>query len=235
MRMTDEESNEQNRRRASTPSSSTPRKPTVCTNCRQSKVSHDAVQSSSSFPFTENSSRLQVRCIGSENDSCDRCRRLQVECNRDPGFKRVSKTRYVVLQGSLHWLTGLFSKIAELEKQVQLLASAVNRSQPANTPQNQPAISIPAPQTPRFYSDNLIGPNIDSQSSTWQGSREPERRPELSTTNVVSSFPPMLDALDSINQFNFQQNDLLRPRAVVPRSLETLQLSTGQIDDLFQV
>ena len=139
-----------------------------------------------------------------------------------------STSRFVTLADRSH------SKIAELEKQVQLLASAVNRSQPANTPQTQPAVPTPAPQTPRFYSNNLLGPNTNSQSIIWQGSREPERRLELSSTNVVSSFPPMLDA-DSINQFNFQQNDLLRPRAVVPRSLETLQLSTGQIDDLFQM
>ena len=115
VKMTDDESNDQNRRRASTPRSSTPRKPTVCTNCRQSKVSHDAVESSSLLPLTDDSSRLQVRCIGSENDSCDRCRRLQAECNRDPGFKRVSKMRYVVLRGSLHWLIGLIARSPNLK------------------------------------------------------------------------------------------------------------------------
>lgn len=132
-------------------------------------------------------------------------------------------------------LSNVISKIAELEKQVQLLASAVNRTQLATTEQVQPTVPVVSTQTPRSYLTGLTGLGAATQSSTWSPSPQQFRGPDVSPQNVDSSFPSMPNALDSISPSNFRQNGLLRARAAVPRSLETLQLSSNQIDDLFQM
>jgi hypothetical protein len=168
--MTDDGSNsEQEQRRASSPRS----KRIVCTSCRQSKVGQYASERGICRLYHKlDLHPLQVRCIGSENGSCERCTRLELDCNRDPRFKRVSKNRYVMLYCTygVALLKRHVSKIAELEKQVQLLASAVNtRGQSTRNSQNYPSHPILSnkSRSPGRIHDDLAGQNSEIQSNAW--------------------------------------------------------------------
>jgi hypothetical protein len=134
-------------------------------------------------------------------------------------------------------LSCLVSKIAELEKQVQLLASAVNtRGQAASNLQNYPSHTVLSNdiQSTGGAHDNLAGPIPGIQSIAWQRPLQPQRPTDRSVPNVASVLPSIPDPPTIDNALDFSENSLVRPLATMSRTIETLQLSTIQIDDLFQ-
>jgi hypothetical protein len=150
----------------------------------------------------------------------------------------VSKNRYVKYHSTEFWLLScLASKIAELEKQVQLLASAVNtRGQAASNLQNYPShpvLSNDIQSTGGVHND-LAGPIPEIQSNTWQRPPQPQRQTDHSLPNVASVLPSIRGTPTIDTALDFSENSLVRPSATMPRTIETLQLSAIQIDDLFQ-
>lgn len=150
---------------------STTSKLAVCTACRQSKV----------------------RCTGSQDGSCERCIKLELDCHRDPGFKRISKSR----------------KIAELEKQVQSLASALR-------PAGQSLL-----QTTQFQQEAPLG------EARSRGNKE-------NTTNGLKSTFESPGWQQHPLGLPLPESSMVRPSAVMPRMLEAVQFNPVQIDALFQ-
>jgi len=168
----------------------------------------------------------QVRCIGSEKASCERCTRLEIDCNRDPGFKRTSRSRLVVIWftvcSMLKWPN---SKISELEKQVQLLATVVNT-------RGQSTIgSFSASSEPQI-SGNSIETSSHPAISSWQRSRDSQ----VEGVHSLATFPAALSSTSAHTAaITSPEHALVRPLAIIPRQIETLQLKADEIDHLFEM
>jgi hypothetical protein len=123
------------------------------------------------------------------------------------------------------------SKIAELEKQIQELTSVVNpRGQESSNPPNQHAASsevnsnLGAASTPDPFVDQShgyqytggppqIGPDHPAINQSISGLNSP-----FSGTLATSLF----------------KNGIARPGASIPRTISAVELTTAEIDSLFQ-
>ncbi|TVY65581.1 Regulatory protein LEU3 [Lachnellula suecica] len=167
----------------------------------------------------------KVRCVSNGFGECSRCSRIGLECKRDTEYKRQSKSR----------------KIAELETQVQLLASAFNESN-AVTKNNRPVpeISTPPPnleQGPTNLDLNTrkFHPAINATFnglvpapclSSWS---ESQIRPAVNgPSNGTQPFVSLTEEGPSLSGG-------LRPLAKESRSIKSVHLTTSQIDHLFEV
>jgi hypothetical protein len=123
----------------------------------------------------------------------------------------------------------LISKIAELEKQVQLLASVVNTSGQLT--------SIPTPSLPSARFGNQLSQNSAESrpnlaGNSWQVTRDTQVQSDHFLANVPAAVS---STLASQTPHASPEHTLVRPPATMPRMIETLQLSADQIDTLFQL
>jgi hypothetical protein len=126
-------------------------------------------------------------------------------------------------------LNCLHRKIAELEKQVQLLASVVNTRGQSTT--------IPTPPCPATSFGTQITGDFaaalsDPASNGWQGPRDPPNERNHSLATFPTALSPVLTHTTPITS---PEHIIVRPPAIMPRTIETLQLSPNQIDSLFQM
>ncbi|KAI5779390.1 hypothetical protein EDC01DRAFT_755801 [Geopyxis carbonaria] len=156
--------------------SPTPTKRVACTNCRQAKL----------------------RCDGSHTATCIRCARLNLSCEKNTGYRRVSKR----------------SKIDELEKQVQVLQQNVAAAQRTPTHSAAPILSWREKVEPV---PPMLAPepeHIDMDVAEGEAEREVAaaedtgRLPALlaRTLDATSMSPPEIDALFTMSASFFAEN-----------------------------
>lgn len=177
-----------------------------------------------------------MRCVLTDDQNCARCVRLGLDCHRDTNFKRVSKSRYneSTLVSIVLLILMLNRKIAELEKQVQILTTAFNGSpKPPQAPATQqyhaasPSFVAPSPQPPPFHSNG--SPN-----------------PPLNVANQISSqySPSPNDGSLSIMSIFHTVGEVLQPAppsqpgprgATSARSIHSAYITGKSIDELFEM
>jgi hypothetical protein len=175
--------------------------------------------------------------MGSRDGSCSRCVRLRLDCNRDSGFKRVSKDRYVLIRLNIrqHVLSYLTSKLAELEKQVHLLVSAAQPA--AGQPVDDSQIQQPQPLG---QSQGICYANNITTDLTYTL----ENRSPMSLQQQLGAPPACLtppDNLSARQRIPYECIDMsmqgvvkTRPPSLTHRTLEAVQIDQYQIDNLFQ-
>lgn len=123
----------------------------------------------------------------------------------------------------------LISKIAELEKQVQLLASVVNTRGPTTS---IPTSSFPATSFGNHLSGQLAERGSDLISNGLQASQDSQVKNAHFLANVPAAVSATLTSQSSLSS---PEQNLVRPPAIMPRRIEVLQLGADQIDTLFQL
>ena len=122
----------------------------------------------------------------------------------------------------LKWPT---SKISELEKQVQLLATVVNT-------RGQSAISSFSPS----FGPQISGNSVETSSNTANNSWQRSQSSQVEGVHAHATLPAALSST-SAHAAAITSPDLalIRPLAIIPWQIETLQLKTDQIDHLFEM
>jgi hypothetical protein len=138
-----------------------------------------------------------------------------------PNSKERAKAGWFFLRCIFYGLLKcLISKIAELEKQVQLLASVVN------TRGQRTSILTPFPAT-------SLGNQLSGEfGNGWQAPRDPQ----VERDHLLANVPAAVSSTQaSQTPHTSPEHTLVRPSAIMPRMIETVQLSSGQIGTLFQL
>ncbi|KUJ07834.1 uncharacterized protein LY89DRAFT_789497 [Mollisia scopiformis] len=153
----------------------------------------------------------KVRCVGTENEDCARCMRLGLDCHRDTNFKRVSKSR----------------KIAELEKQVQLLTSAFTGS--SNQSPQSPQVSV--------HQQSHVPPSFASQPTPpAMLTRTPSQDVSGRTVSRTPQYQnPGLQGPSVMSIFHIDESPRPRPGAALSRSIQSAYLTGQTIDELFEI
>ncbi|TVY37477.1 hypothetical protein LSUB1_G004489 [Lachnellula subtilissima] len=141
-------------------------------------------------------------------------------------YKRQSKSR----------------KIADLEKQVRLLASAFNGpgSQPGD---RRRSTENPRPSNPQALQNNIAlhfresnsGSTGTLNNATGSVNLNSWIRSQPHITANGPSFTPDSQSFLRSPEETSSTNSSLRPSAVSSRSIKTVQLNAAQIDNLFQI
>ena len=177
-------------------------------------------------------------------EDCSRCSRLGLDCKRDTTYKRQSKSRYVrLLYICRDYETYIKNrKIAELEKQVQLLTSAFNgpKSPPGDI---RRSTENARPSNPQTLQTNLALNFRENNPTTTATFNNPaasvnlnswlDSQPHLSANGP--SFNPDLQSLPNTAEETSSTHSGFRPSAVLSRSIKSVHLSATQIDNLFQM
>ena len=126
-------------------------------------------------------------------------------------------------------------KIAELEKQVQHLASVVNPgAQPRDTSLYGAAASFRTDLTQMtdVVQDEVPHTRSGNTDNTVLGQQRQFEPARSSSVNIIPDAPSSYN--DSPNM-SLSQYGNSSPPAIMPLMIETVQLTTSQIDTMFQV
>jgi hypothetical protein len=143
-----------------------------------------------------------------------------------PDLKGRAESRLVVIWftvcSMLKWPN---SKISELEKQVQLLATVVNT-------RGQSTIgSFSASSEPQI-SGNSIETSSHPAISSWQRSQDSQ----VEGCHSLATVPAALSSTSARTAaITSPEHALVRPLAIIPRQIETLQLKPDEINHLFEM
>jgi hypothetical protein len=128
-------------------------------------------------------------------------------------------------------LNSLNRKIAELEKQVQSLASAMKRGHSFQTSQFQHKLPLGGVQRTRSAEYIGSGPISTFESRIGQQHQLRPTLPRLQTADHLSiSKSPIIGLVN----MTLSDPGIVRPLAIMSQILEGVQFSTVQIDLLFQ-